>query len=61
MALKWKKCGKDCRNTLNNSSLSHIVYEMCTTMLAHTFISDHINKLKTKFKAEHDQSMGNFI
>jgi hypothetical protein len=30
-------------------------------MLAHTFMSDRMIELKTKFKAERDQSLGNFI
>ncbi len=61
-ALKWKRCGKDCRNTFyNNSSLTHIVYEMVCTILAHTFISEKHEQLKTSFEKETDQSRGNFI
>lgn len=39
-ALKWQHCGDDVMNTYsNNCKLTHIVYEVCSSYLFHSFIS----------------------
>ena len=61
-ALKWQRCGKDVRNTyFSNCKLTHLVYEVCSSFLLHSFVSSKHEQLKESFEKEEDKSHSNYV
>ena len=61
-ALKWQRCNEDVRSTYyNNCKLTHIVHEVLSSYLFHSFISLESADLRDGFTQQKDGSLSNFV